>query len=86
MDGERITMALWFTRDSTHDEDKKLIDQLIKSIPLLSKEPATKPRVSQAGELREENTGIASQLSQVNMLNWRVRFLTTKNDDYELTS
>ena len=26
-------MALWFTRDQTHDEDKKLINQLLGCVP-----------------------------------------------------
>ncbi|KAF8081456.1 hypothetical protein N665_0885s0003 [Sinapis alba] len=27
-DGERLTLAMWFTRDSSHDEDSKLISRL----------------------------------------------------------
>ena len=38
VDGERITMALWFTRDSVHDEDKKLIDQLMNHVMSLLRE------------------------------------------------
>lgn len=68
VDGERITMVLWFTRDSAHDEDKKIIDQLMNVMPLLHKKK-DKLSVSQVEELCEENTGIASQPSQVNMFN-----------------
>lgn len=68
VDGERITMALWFTRDPAHDEDKKLIDQLLNAMPLLRKEK-DKPSDSQMKDLRGENTGIAPQPSQVNMFN-----------------
>lgn len=61
-------MALWFTRDATHDEDKKIIDQLIKVMPLVH-EKQDEICGSQVKELWGENTGIASQPSQVNMLN-----------------
>ncbi|KAG2253330.1 hypothetical protein Bca52824_083466 [Brassica carinata] len=27
-DGERLTLAMWFTRDSSHDEDSKLVSRL----------------------------------------------------------
>ena len=27
-DGERLTLAMWFTRDSSHDEDSNLISRL----------------------------------------------------------
>lgn len=32
LDGERITLTLWFTRNSAHDEDAKLISSLSQSI------------------------------------------------------
>ncbi|PON60837.1 Prolyl 4-hydroxylase, alpha subunit [Parasponia andersonii] len=32
IDGERLTLALWFTRDSSHDEDAKLISLLESSL------------------------------------------------------
>jgi len=75
LDGERITMALWFTRDSKHDEDKKIIDQLINVMPLLL-EKQDNLCVSQVKESCGENTGVASQLSQVNMFNWGSKILT----------
>ncbi|KAJ0266081.1 hypothetical protein HA466_0001370 [Hirschfeldia incana] len=28
VDGERLTLAMWFTRDSSHDEDSKLVSRL----------------------------------------------------------
>lgn len=31
IDGERLTLALWFSRDSSHDEDAKLISLLSES-------------------------------------------------------
>jgi hypothetical protein len=68
VDGERITMALWFTRDPAHDEDKKLIDQLMNAMPLLRKEHG-EPRISEVRDLRRENTGTAPQPSQVSMFN-----------------
>lgn len=33
IDGERLTLTLWFTRDSAHDEDAKLIT-LLSQLPL----------------------------------------------------
>ncbi|TXG57131.1 hypothetical protein EZV62_018444 [Acer yangbiense] len=32
-DGERLTLTLWFSRDSSHDEDAKLISALSKNLP-----------------------------------------------------
>lgn len=32
-DGERVTLTLWFSRNSTHDEDKKLISHLSQIHP-----------------------------------------------------
>ncbi|KAJ4961551.1 hypothetical protein NE237_021461 [Protea cynaroides] len=32
MDGERLTLTLWFSRDSSHDEDAKLISLLSQSL------------------------------------------------------
>lgn len=37
-DGERLTMALWFSRDAAHDEDAKLIS-LLSQIPLRDNGP-----------------------------------------------
>ena len=68
VNGERITLALWFTRDPAFDEDKKLIGQLMNVMPHLRKEP-DKLTVSQVKDLLGENSGIAPQPSQVNMSN-----------------
>lgn len=38
-DGERLTLALWFTRDSSHDEDSKLVSRLSQC---LSHQPSSK--------------------------------------------
>lgn len=32
IEGERLTLTLWFTRDSTHDEDAKLISLLSEKL------------------------------------------------------
>ncbi|KAL1223648.1 hypothetical protein V5N11_033888 [Cardamine amara subsp. amara] len=32
-DGERLTLALWFSRDSSHDEDSKLLSHLSQCAP-----------------------------------------------------
>ncbi|KAG0623529.1 hypothetical protein M758_3G181000 [Ceratodon purpureus] len=63
VDGERVTMALWFTRDQAHDEDKKLIDQLMNAMPLLRKEKDDSSD-SLMNDLCGENYGIAPQPSQ----------------------
>lgn len=62
-DGERITLALWFTRNSTHDEDKKLLDQLVNVMARIPVERG-KLSVSLQEELRVQNAGISSQPSQ----------------------
>lgn len=59
-------MALWFTRNSTHDEDKKLLDQLVNVMARIPVERG-KLSVSLQEELRVQNAGISSQPSQVNM-------------------
>ncbi|CAH2066077.1 unnamed protein product [Thlaspi arvense] len=33
-DGERLTLAMWFSRDSSHDEDSKLVSRLSQCEPL----------------------------------------------------
>ncbi|VVA94454.1 unnamed protein product [Arabis nemorensis] len=38
-DGERLTLALWFSRDSSHDEDSKLVSRLSQC---LSHQPSSK--------------------------------------------
>lgn len=72
-------MALWFTRDPAHDEDKKLIDQLMNVMVILS-EKQDKLSISQVQQLRGENTGIPPQLSQVIMVNWRANFFSQTED------
>lgn len=62
LDGERIIMALWFTRDATHDKDKKSIGQLMKSVPLFQDK-------LHGSQDCGDNTGHASPSPQVNMLN-----------------
>ncbi|CAM6093377.1 unnamed protein product [Calypogeia fissa] len=39
-EGERCTLALWFTSDNVHDEDQKLIQQITRAVPDLVAHPS----------------------------------------------